>query len=215
MIYLFEDRKGRMDGFLKKEFLSNLVNTELTINVKKDELDEFFNSLGKLHALLIHKSYNFPSRDVTIEDIKSICMARDIPIVFFSGGLSNAIIDENFVVCNSGDFYNNIKLLVNEFEKSEKINLPLLVFGRKYILNVLKQLQIVVSRMLLVKPNIEKVDLKHLKNTLEHYLSAQELSEDVTKLIDWLDNLINDGKTIEAKTILHLIQKLIIKYANN
>ena len=215
MIYLFEDRKGRMENLLENKLNLRIVNAELTIAVVKNELDFFLNSLVNIKALLIHKSYKFPSSDVTIEDIISICKQKGIPIGLFSGGLSNAIIDENFVMCNSGDFYSNLHLFLNEFEKNNKVNLPLLVFGRRYLINELKQLQIVVSKKVIQKEIVDIISLKIVVNDIRTYLSAPELSDDKNKLIYWIELKIEEGKTIEAKTILNQLQKVINKYANN
>ena len=215
MIYLFEDRKGRMENLLENKLNHRIVNAELTIAVVKNELEFFFNSLVNIKALLIHKSYKFPSSDVTIEDIISICKQKGIPIGLFSGGLSNAIIDENFVMCNSGDFYSNLHLFLNEFEKNNKVNLPLLVFGKRYLINELKQLQIVVSKKVIQKAIVDIISLKIVVNDIRTYLSAPELSDDKNKLINWIELKIEEGKTIEAKTILNQLQKVINKYANN
>lgn len=215
MIYLFEDRKGRMENLLENKLNLKIVNTELSIAVAKNELEIFFNSLVNIKALLIHKSYKFPASDVTIEDIKSICKQNGIPIGLFSGGLSNAIIDENFVMCNSGDFYSNLNLFLNEFEKNHKINLPLLVFGKRYVINELKQLQIVVSRKAIKIVDIDTKVLKTISNDIKTYLSATELKDDKNKLINWIDLSISVNKTIEVKTILNQLQKVINKYANN
>lgn len=218
MIFLFEDRKDRMKVLWYNKDNSKILDTERAITVNKEKLESFFTEFENIDAILIHKSYKFPSNDVTIEDVKSICIKKEIPIAFFSGGLANAIIDENFVMCNSGDFYSNLNLFLNEFVTTKKINLPLLVFGRKYIINELKQLQIVVSRKIILREKVEIVDLKNLKTDIKIYLAAQELHEDKNILINWIDECITETeiekKSIESKTILNKLQKLISNYAN-
>jgi hypothetical protein len=215
MIYLFEDRKGRMDKLLNNSLNSEIINTETQILVSKSELDSFFNSLINVQALLIHKSYKFPAKDITIEDIKTICKNKGIPIGIFSGGESNAIIDENFVMCNSGDFYNNLNLFLDEYQNRSTINLPLLVFGKRYILNELKQLQIKVSIKTFQKKDIDILSLKLIRNDVENYLSAPEIEDDKNKLIKSIESNIVENKAIKSEIILSQIKKLIDKYANN
>jgi hypothetical protein len=183
--------------------------------ISKNELDSFFNSLDNIQALLIHKSYNFPTKDITIEDIKSICKNKGIPIGLFSGGTSNAIIDENLVMCNSADFYSNLNLFLTEFDNNNKANLPLLAFGKRYIINELKQLQIAVSKKIIQKNDVDVLSLKLIRNDIETYLSAPELEDDKNKLTKWIESEINENKTIDSKIILGQIKKLIDKYANN
>jgi hypothetical protein len=215
MIYLFEDREDRMRNLLENKLKPELINAETKILISKNELDIFFNSLDNIQALLIHKSYNFPAKDITMEDIKSICKNKRIPVGLFSGGTSNAIIDENLVMCNSGDFYSNLNLFLTAFENNSKVNLPLLVFGNRYIINELKQLQIVVSKKIIQKTDIDILSLKFIRNDFETYLSAPELEVDKNKLIKWIESKINENKTIDSKIILDQLKKLIDKYADS
>jgi hypothetical protein len=215
MIYLFEDRTDRMNNLLTNKLNSELINTETKILISKNELDSFFNSLDNIQALLIHKSYNFPAKTITIEDIKSICKNNGIPIGLFSGGSTNAIIDENLVMCNSGDFYSNLNLFLTDFKNNSKVNLPLLVFGKSYIINELKQLQIAVSKKNIQKIDVDVLSLKLVRNDIETYLSAPELKEDKNKLIKWIELKIEEKKSVNSKIILSQIKKLIEKYANN
>jgi hypothetical protein len=215
MIYLFEDRKDRMSVHLKTSLDNQYINSSLEISVNKNKLESFIESLAKLDAILIHKSYTFPAEDITIEDVKTACTKRDIKIALFSGGLSNAVISEDFVVVNSGDFYKNISLLQDEYKNKGAVNLPLLVFGKKYILNQVKQLQIVISQEILSNsPNDIRLFEKIIEDT-QAYLTAEGIQEDKEKFIQWLHRLISDGRLPESMAVMDQIQKLANKYGNN
>lgn len=215
MIYLFEDRKGRMDSFYKASHDSDLIR-EISIECKKSELIDYLScNCSDAVVVIFHLSYHFNDVSITNEDVKSFFIEKKIPFVYFSGGLDNSLVRENNIITgnvNSGDLYSNLSTFLNNYASTGQINISLLVNGKEYLLNSLLELQNIITMYLFNKRNDEiltREDIYDITDLVEARLSESELSEDRDKLLKWLKDESNkESFTLKKQTLLRTIQRM-------
>lgn len=145
-IALVEDRIRRMENSIGFE-----IKTVTMIKIiTEGHLDDLLSELNRRQTtvfqqydcILAHRSaFNIEQRDV----IKDHCREMKKPLVFFSGGVSSSIFnDEEFpyLHINVKDFYSkNLTCFIEEAQKNNKINLLILQFGVKWKLSLLLSLR--------------------------------------------------------------------------
>lgn len=215
MIYLFEDRKGRMENYLKDNLDPNLIK-QVIIDCQKSELVEYLSSnFSDASAIIFHLSYSFIDDSITYEDVKGHFMKKKIPFVYFSGGLDNNLVIENGIIngnVNSGDMYKNIMTFLEYYQASGEVNIPMLVNGKHYLLNSLLELQSIITSYLFDKRNDEDLtynDLCEIIELIEARLKERELIEDKAKLLKWLnEETTKEIVTMKKHTLLSQIKKM-------
>ena len=217
MIYLFEDRKGRMESYFKDHSNSKNI-TMAIIDCEKDQLFDFLNTVfSNSKAIIFHSSYSFNDKKITNEEIKKFFGMKRIPFVYFSGGLNNNLVIENGVIngnVNSGDMYTNLSYFLQDFETYNRINIPLLVYGRKYLINSLLELQNIITLYLFEENHLQILsnkDFNEIFDLVDARIKEDELKEDKSKLLSWL-SFEKEKQTLNKQTLLDQLQKLINKY---
>lgn len=217
MIYLFEDRKGRMEQYLKAHLDSDVIKVAL-IDCEKDNLSDYLtDNFSDSKAIIFHSSYSFNDKNITNENVKKYFIEKKIPFVYFSGGLNNNLVIENGATngnVNSGDMYNNLEYFLKVYKEYGQINVPLLVYGEKYLLNSLLELQAVISLSLFAKPNdhsLTNSTYYEIIDLVDARIKEEELKEDKSKLLEWLGKA-KQKLSLDKKTLLSQIQKLNDKY---
>lgn len=217
MIYLFEDRKGRMSHYLDKDLNSKSLKESIFDYSGDISLSKYINNeYGDAKCILFHSSYTIPSKNITKENIKAEFAEMGVPFVLFSGGMgNNYTIPSNNIIqgnINSGTMYENLKLFIDDFEKSNIINVPLLIFGSNFLMNELLKSQNLITMYLSAKKTnyiLSSDDKQFLTILIEATLKNESLSTDVQKLILWLST---SEKSITIITIKQQIQRLIYNY---
>ncbi|MFS4429479.1 hypothetical protein [Chryseobacterium sp. S90] len=216
MIYLFEDRDGRMRSYLKENLDSSLIEVAI-IDCQKNELEDYLSTRFKnSEAIIFHSSYSFSDNKITNEDVKKYFISQEIPFVYFSGGLSNNLVVENAIIngnVNSGDMYKNISSFLEDYKINKKVNIPILVYGKQYLLNSLLELQYVIVLFLFNKANDYEIttnDLYEITDLIDARLKESELEEAKRSLREYLT--ADHSKPIYKQNLLLQIQKLIDKY---
>jgi len=217
MIYLFEDRKGRQELYLKEK-LDNIVLKTALIDCKKSDLTNYLtNHFSDAKAILFHSSYSFNDNEITKEDIKKIYIEKKIPFIYFSGGLNNNIVVENGMSnanLNSGDMYKNLPIFLQEYKNNNKINVSLLIYGEKYLLNSLLELQSILTYYFFKKSNdyiLIGNDYEDIIDIIDVRIKEDELKEDKTKLLNWIETE-REKQKLNKQTLLSQIQKLTDNY---
>lgn len=217
MIYLFEDRRGRMEQYIEQQLNTEVVKIAL-IECARIDLDSYLDQqFSDAEVVLFHSSYLFIDQSITNEDVKRHFKNKKIPFVYFSGGLKNNITIENNVTnadSNSGDMYNNLNNFIAEYVSKRKINIPLLVYGEKYLLNSLLELQTVISLYLFDRSKnyiINTEDFYEIIDLIDARIKEEEFQGDKLKLLNWLQDKIGAQK-LDKETLLSQIQKLNDKY---
>lgn len=221
MIYLFEDRKDRMESYLKDKLDSDIIQ-QVIIDCQKSDLEEYLTAkFSNADAVIFHLSYSFVDNKITHEDVKNFFLEKTIPFVYFSGGLNNSLFIENDIIngnINSGDMYKNIFNFLEYYKEREEVNIPLLINGKGYLLNSLLELQNVIALYLFDKTdeeNLTEDDLHEIFDLVDARLKEKELGEDKEKLLKWLDNqFLKEKVTVKKQTLLQLLQRMNDKILN-
>ena len=220
MIYLFEDRKDRMASYLKVKLDPDFIK-QATIDCKKIDLKEFLSShFSDARAVIFHLSYNFGDDKITHEDVKKYFIDQKIPFIYFSGGLNNSLVVEKNVIngnVNSGDMYKNISNFLEDYKERKKINVPLLINGKGYLLNSLLELQNVITLYLFDKKNNDDLtgnELFEIIDLVDARIKERELSEDKGKLLKWLSEKASKDVTVKKQRLLPVIQRMTDKILN-
>lgn len=217
MIYLFEDRKGRMQQYLKQSIENEYLKESIFESTSENIVDYVNENYSDAKCILFHKSYQFPQNNITIDLVKNTFISKGISFVIFSGGNNNNIhIEKNVYTgtVNSGDMYNHLNTFLNYYRDKSIINIPLLLFGEKFLLNSLLALQNKINLYLFAKKStdiIESDDLDSILDDIKNRIKESELSEDKVKLCNWLESSKNDS-SITVQLLKNQIQKLIDKY---
>ena len=217
MIYLFEDRIGRMQQYLKNNLDSEVAKIAL-LDCQKDNLTNYLiNEFSDSKAIIFHSSYSFNDKSITNEDVKSFFCDNKVPFIYFSGGLNNNLVIDNGITngnVNSEDMYKNLTHFLEDYKVFKKVNVSLLIYGEKYLLNSLLELQAIISLYLFDKSNkhvLTTEDFNEIIDLVEVRLKENELKEDKFILLQWLDNKKMKQK-LDKQTLLSQIQKLNDKY---
>lgn len=217
MIYLFEDRKGRMLQYIS-EGINNPVLKEAIFDCSDENIDQYIDDNFKdATCILFHKSYNFPNRRITIDLVKESFLKKKTPFVYFSGGLkNNFLIDKQVYTGNvdSGDMYNNLSLFLEEKNKNASINIPLIIYGKRYLLNSLLELQNRIIKYLFEKSDNQTLnndDLEEIEDIIYSRINEPELAVDKSKLMQWIKSK-SPKEDIKVQVLKSQIEKLIDKY---
>lgn len=218
MIYLFEDRKGRMNQYFNKAIDSTLIK-EVIFDCKKENIDSYINNCyNNAQAIIFHKSYVFEDPSISSDDVKAAFLRRKTPFVYFSGGLKNNIIKENNLIngtVNSGDMYNNLSDFLDLIKQSEQANIPLLVYGKKYLLNSLLEMLFIINMYFFGRKLIDILTnddyLFILDDAIDVSLFEEEFKQDKSNLINWV-KFEKSRQEINIQFFLSHIQKIIDKY---
>lgn len=219
MIYLFEDRKDRMNLYFKDniEAYKDVISSSHIIDVKLSELEDYLKNLDQLEVLVLHKSYAFIDKSITPENVREIIRKLGKKFVLFSGGLHTAIVDDDEIVMNSGDFYNNLPKFLKHYQESKDFNLSYLVFSNEREINLhqLKKFQNEVFKAILNSnsegENAIKFLIKKVRLSSDEYL----LSESFNPYKEKLHGLLTKKEPINVQTLFSQLQKMIASYENN
>lgn len=223
MIYLFEDRKDRMNNLLdiNIESYSDTLNYQKIIDTNKSEILDFFKDIKNLDIVILHKSYVFIDKEITPENIKTAVKRLNKKFVLFSGGIGDAIIDDNELMLNSGTLYNNLSFFLDNYKRNKDYSLIRLLYkdNDEYLKHQIKKYQNDVIPELLKLEYTENKEVagktfKQVVNKLNLYLKSEEFDSDKFKLSEYVKKRI-EKKEFDHKILIQQIQKMVIKYENN
>ena len=168
MIYIFDDRYQRRE--LNKEKL-NKFSKILSFEVVKTDFgksieETLIESMPENpECIIFHKSYVFEDSNLSYETVREIFNSYNVPIVIFSGGLENNNKGEKEVNMNAELMYENLPFFLEDYINNGKINLDILVWGRKYRINALMILQNKLAEKYFIKNNPEE-EIKELEGVI-------------------------------------------------
>lgn len=213
MIFLFEDRKERKEQFIKDEHYPFILEKPIECS-NLDELDVFLKeNFREAKVFLLHKSYELRNPTITIEKFKTKAESiLHIPVVLFSGGSNNNLIQENgFVTAeiNSGVMYKNLRLFHDDYQESGVPNIPMLVYGANYRLNQLMEMQAKVNLYFFNREYSKKMNDGDVDELLDitDTIKDPEAKDMVDRMWDWINS---EGiETISINTLQTIIQRMI------
>jgi len=218
MIYLFEDKEGRMALYMK-EGINNSLLTRAVMNCKKDEISQYIDdNFNEADAVLFHVSYSFPQPGVTNDAVREAFLSKGVPFVFFSGGSKNSLstTPEGIPIADirSEDMYSHLPGFLEEFKATGKVNIPLLVYGANYLLNsLLKQMEWVNDQLWGLKgdeplsPSIARTLVSGIRSGMQE----DELREDKNALLNFINEHFSSGD-LTSDSITAQIQQIIDRH---
>lgn len=145
-IAIIEDRIARLEQYTDFE-LKKCKSVTIITGLEFDELLGSLKSnvtkpLDQYECIASHRSAL--SNEVR-DAIKEYCRIKRKPLIFFSGGITSSVLkdlDFPFLHINSKEFYSeNLKMFIEACEESNRVNLLVLQFGKKWKLSLLLNLR--------------------------------------------------------------------------
>ena len=217
MIYLFEDKEGRMALYLKEGVDSSLL-TRAIMNCKRDEINQYIDdNFSDAEAVLFHVSYSFPQPGVTNDAVRNAFLSKGVPFVFFSGGSKNSLSTLKGIPTAdiySKDMYSHLPGFLEEFKATGIVNIPLLVYGKNYILNsLLKSMEWVNDQLWGVKGDepLPTSIVRNLVSSIQNSIQEDELREDKNALLNFIKGHFSSG-VLTSDSIIAQIQQIIDRH---
>lgn len=219
MIYLFEDREDRKRQFLGEGFNHSMIQHKPFDCANKNEIVDYVKqNYQDASAVLLHKSYIFENKEYTIDNVISgFKLALNIPVVLFSGGSNSRLIKDGNIITaeiNSGIMYKNLTDFLNHYQATNEVCVPILVYGKKYRLNQLLEMQSKIQFYVFDKTYSYVLSPEDNRKINRIILSVTDytLSNDIKKLQSWLEEWTKVNKPITVSLLLTQIQNLVNKY---
>ena len=215
MIYLFEDKEGRMELFLKETIDDGFLK-KVVMNCKIDEITSYIEDhFSDADLVLFHKSYIFPQSGVTNEAVREAFLAKGIPFVYFSGQSSNSVgrTEKGIQTADvrSEDMYLHLPDFIQDYKQTGKANIPLLVFGKDYLMNTLLKVLEWVNNKLWSSPDGEPMNMGQvqiIRSGINARMPEDELKDDRAALIKFIDEHRAAGD-LTPSLLLGQIQRII------
>ncbi|MBL0721720.1 MAG: hypothetical protein JJV88_03985, partial [Sulfurovum sp.] len=145
-ILLIEDRKERQQLFMNATDIDFDRYSDVLDNAIDEKYDEIFYKLKdgsfdfeNYSVIISHKSAFDKDNSMIVEKLKSYCKTHKKPLVFFSGGIDENYYDKSeyeLILMNSKTFYSqNIALFLEAFKNGTE-DILMLLYGKKWKLNI-------------------------------------------------------------------------------
>ena len=218
MIYLFEDREGRMKRFLKGDIESHLLKRAV-LNCRKEELSDYIGEhFSDAELILFHLSYVFPQSGVTNDSVREVFLSRGIPFIYFSGQSKNSIgrTSEGIQTADvrSEDMYSHLPAFIQVYKETGKVNIPLLVFGEHYLMNsLLKVLEWTNNQLWELKDDepLKPAKVLLLITGISTRMQEDELKADKDALIEFINGHRSTGD-LTPVLLLGQIQRILDRH---
>jgi hypothetical protein len=143
-ILLIEDVASRQKGFMDERDFTLEEYADILENAIGEKYQYIASSLKKNHfnfdkysIVMAHKSAFENDAGVIIDRLKEYCKKENKPLIFFSGGIQNYYDNthNDYLELETKYFYSdNLKLFLDAY-KHKKINILMLSYGEKWVLN--------------------------------------------------------------------------------
>lgn len=175
-ILLIEDRAVRQKLFTNETAINLDAYTDILDNFIGNDYEELFLQLladsfsfEKYDMVISHKSAFAKNNATILSTLKRHCQEQQIPLVLFSGGISNNYYDHSdgeLLELNSKVFYSqNLKLFLEAY-KHQNHNLLMLCYGEKWEANVVANI-LENLNLFLCEDQEDYVDYNEFVNTTD------------------------------------------------
>lgn len=205
MIYIFDDRaQRRKDNEDKLRAFAHVVKFgKIDLKQEQSLKDWFLESVSDCYpeCIIFHKSYVSGDDRVTFENVRQLFTSLKIPFVIFSGGTEGSNKGQTESNINADLMYENLPYFLSDFNTNKKINIDILLWGKRYKLNAILQFQNEISKQFLINKDLDAVveDIDDVRTYIEDECHNCQLSNAIIKGIQeneeitWsdLDNIID------------------------
>lgn len=196
MIYIFDDRAQRRKDNEDKLRTFALVVKFCKFDVKQEQSleDWFLESVGNCYpeCIIFHKSYVFDNNRITFENVRQLFASLEIPFVIFSGGTEGSNKGQTEININADLMYDNLPYFLSDFDTNKKINIDILLWGKRYKLNAILQFQNKISKEFLINNNLDDIieDIEDVEMYIQYQCSDRQLSNAIIRDLKKNDNII-------------------------
>lgn len=174
MILLIEDRSERQLLFMKETGINLNHYSDIVDNIVDLKYEEFLEkfkkntfNLERYSVIISHKSAFNDDNILMLNKLENYCKTNNKPLVLFSGGIDANYYDNSeyeIAEINSRVFYSeNLKLFIDA-TKERKENLLILMYGKKWklnlMINVLEKVNLFIEDIAHDKILFEKFELE-------------------------------------------------------
>ena len=193
-IAIIEDRLRRLEQFNGLDLRSHKSVKVITSN----DFDNFIVEIGKRNIKILDNfacisSHRSALSNSIRDTIKDYCKLKNKPLIFFSGGVTSSVYDDRdfpFLHINAKDFYSsNLTMFLDDFVRSQRTNLLMFQFGRRWKLSMLLSLRNRISVYL------NKIEIERRYRTVE--LDDSEIISSISDLrinSELIKDLVTDDK---------------------
>lgn len=215
MIYLFEDRIDRMNACLKEPLDELRIKHIQQVDSTKQEVEDYVGRhFADASLVLLHRSFHFMNDQMNPQIFQHIFNVRNVPVVIFSGDNNGSSIS------TCGKIYNgvmNSKIMYEHLpdflKKNDERNISRLIYGDKYVLNILLKFQKRVYECLFNVSEDSPLNKKSIYDIqdLMSILKGAELDKAKVQLKKIIDKGIT-GNDLTASIFKTHLQNLIEEY---
>lgn len=143
MIYIYDDRNTRRnDNAERLKNFSDIVVFKTIYLIPGKQVEEIITeSIENPECIIFHKSYAFEDNNVSFETVRDWFTDLGIPVVIFSGGTEGCSNGNSIININADLMYNNLPLFLEDFRSNGKMNIDVLLWGERHLLNAMLQFQ--------------------------------------------------------------------------
>lgn len=143
MIYIYDDRNTRRnDNAERLKNFSDIVVFKTIDLIPGKQVEEIITeSIENPECIIFHKSYAFEDNNVSFETVRDWFTDLGIPVVIFSGGTEGCSNGNSIININADLMYNNLPLFLEDFRSNGKMNIDVLLWGERHLLNAMLQFQ--------------------------------------------------------------------------
>lgn len=212
MIYIFDDRAQRCkdNEDILQAFARVVKFRKIDLKQEQSLEDWFLESMGDCEpeCVIFHKSYVFDEDRVTFDNVRQLFTSSlKIPFVIFSGGTEGCNKGQTEININADLMYDNLPYFLSDFEANKKINIDILLWGKKYKLNSILHFQNEISKEFLINTNLDDVveDIDEVIMYIDLQCRDRQLSNAI--IID-----LKRNAEITWSDLANIIDKNIKKY---
>jgi hypothetical protein len=193
-IAIIEDRLRRLEQFNGLDLRSH-KSVKIITGV---DFDNFIVEIGKGNMKILDdfaciSSHRSALSNSIRDTIKDYCKLKNKPLIFFSGGVTSSVYDDRdfpFLHINAKDFYSsNLTMFLDDLVRSQRTNLLMFQFGRRWKLSMLLSLRNRISVYL------NKIEIERRYRTVE--LDDSEIISSISDLrinSELIKDLVTDDK---------------------
>lgn len=237
MIYLIDDNQNKHRENIGIDFVNNGVFVDVLTPIEKIEkraLSDLshLDYLKDADCILLHYStedYNFDnesfisgSRTNVVKIVESISEEGDkIPLVLFSNGMGEAILDNKNNISfireiNKNLFYSQLFDFIDYYKNTRKIEMRILAWGKNFRSKEISILGATLLDLLTKYKGNDDFEVALLTDAKMEFLRFVNLSLVQDDISSVLDDLTNNPLTIkEFRDKINLITESFLKYGKN
>lgn len=188
MIYIFEDRKERRNIQAEKLKEFNRIISFEQFEADQSIVDQVREKFQDAECVIFHKSYRFPSEDITFAEVQRAFTTPGGLFVTYSGGIENSSVTKDgdtvkTVIINADVMYGNLPAFLRHYQDTMAFECDILRWGENYKLNKILKFQYEVFQNFLLEKDLESTIESSNEISKFHRFIDKRLDNDIANQI--------------------------------